>query len=85
MALHNAVDASSLAARYNISSKVNTEMAEGYTKYTVGSHNDYKEARDAREDMRNKGVAGPFVTAYNTGKRITVQEALMITSQKWYR
>ena len=85
MALHNAVDANSLASRYNISSKVNTEMAEGYTKYTVGSHNDYKEARDARENMRNKGVAGPFVAAYNTGKRITVQEALMITSQKWYR
>ena len=85
MALHTAVDASSLASRYNISSTVNTEMAEGYTKYTVGSHSDYKAARDAREDIRNKGVAGPFVTAYNSGKRITVQEALMITSQKWYR
>lgn len=85
MALYKAVDASTLAARYNINSTVNTEMAGGFTKYTVGSHNDYKEARDARETMRNKGVAGPFVTAYNSGKRITVQEALMITSQKWYR
>jgi len=85
MALHKAVDANSLAARYNINSKVNTEMAEGFTKYTVGSHNDYKEARDARESIRDKGVAGPFVTAYNSGKRITVQEALMITNQKWFR
>jgi cell division septation protein DedD len=84
-ALHNAVNANVLATRYNISTKVNTEMADGFTKYTVGSHNDYKEARDAREDVRNKGVAGPFVTAYNSGKRITVQEALMITSQKWFR
>ncbi|MCX6295717.1 MAG: SPOR domain-containing protein [Bacteroidetes bacterium] len=84
-ALHNAVNANVLATRYNISSKVNTEMGDGFTKYTVGSHNDYKEARDAREDVRNKGVVGPFVTAYNSGKRITVQEALMITSQKWFR
>ena len=85
MALYKAVDASSLAARYNINTTVNTEMAAGFTKYTVGSHNDYKEARDARETIKNKGVVGPFVTAYNSGKRITVQEALMITSQKWYR
>lgn len=85
MALYKAVDASSLSSRYNISSTINTEMADGFTKYTVGSHNEYKAARDAREDIRNKGVVGPFVTAYNSGKRITVQEALMITSQKWYR
>jgi cell division septation protein DedD len=84
-ALHNAVDANNLAVRYNINGKVNTEMAEGFTKYTVGSHNEYKEARDSREEIRNKGVVGPFVTAYNIGKRITVQEAIMITSQKWYR
>jgi hypothetical protein len=85
MALYKPVDANTLAARYSINSKINTEMADGFTKYTVGSHTEYKEARDAREDLRNKGVAGPFVTAYNGGKRITVQEALMITTQKWYR
>lgn len=85
MALNKAVDANTLASRYNLNQKINTEMAEGFTKYTVGSHNEYKEARDAREDIKNKGVVGPFVTAYNSGKRITVQEALMITNQKWYR
>lgn len=84
-ALHNAIDANILAARYNINDKVNTEMAEGFTKYIVGSHNDYKGARDSREEIRNKGVADSFVTAYSSGKRITVQEAIMITSQKWYR
>lgn len=84
-ALQNAVNANTLATRYGINEKISTEMADGYTKYTVGAHIEYKSARDSREAIKNKGVAGPFVTAYNSGKRITVQEALMISSQKWYR
>ncbi len=84
-ALRNAVDADKLAMRFNINEKVQTEMAEGYTKYLVGAHNDYKSARDSRETIKSKGVSDAFVTAYNSGKRITVQEALMITTQKWYR
>ena len=84
-ALHRAVEASSLATRYNLNEAIITEMAQGFTKYTVGSHKEYKEAHDAREVVKSKGVVGPFVTAYNIGKRITVQEALMITSQKWFR
>ena len=84
-ALRNAVDADKLAVRFNINEKVQTEMADGYTKYMVGAHNDYKSARDSRETIKSKGVSDAFVTAYNSGKRITVQEALMITTQKWYR
>jgi hypothetical protein len=84
-ALHRAVEANMLATRYNLNESVITEMAQGFTKYTVGSHKEYKSAHDAREVIKSKGVVGPFVTAYNTGKRITVQEALMITSQKWFR
>lgn len=84
-ALHNAKNPDVLATMFNINEQINTEMAEGFTKYTIGSHGEYKSARDARESIKNKGVVGPFVTAYNTGKRITVQEALMITSQKWYK
>jgi hypothetical protein len=84
-ALRNAVQADKLAVRFNISQKIETEMANGFTKYTVGSHAEYKEARDSRETIRAKGVNDAFVTAYNSGKRVTVQEALMISSQKWYR
>lgn len=84
-ALHKAADAQNLAARYHITQTVETEMAEGFTKYLVGSHAEYKAAHDARETIKSKGVNDAFVTAYNSGKRITVQEALMITAQKWYR
>ena len=84
-ALHNARAPEQLAAMYNINQKVNTEMQDGYTKYVVGSHKVYKEAHDARDQIKIKGVSDAWVTAYNKGKRITVQEALMITSQKWYK
>lgn len=84
-ALQNAVGANVLANRFGINEKINMEMAGGFTKYTIGSHNEYKAARDAREVAKNKGVKDAFVTAYNAGSRITVQEALMITKQNWYR
>lgn len=64
---------------------VNAEQVDGLNKYTTGKHSTYQEARDNRETVRSKGVQGPFVVAYSNGKRITVQEALMITSQKWIR
>ncbi len=68
---------------FNISGTINTEQDNGLNKYTTGSFGTYQEARDHRNDIRGKGVNDAFVTAYNGGKRITVQEALMITSQKW--
>ena len=57
-------------------------------KYTIGAFNIYKEARDRRNEIwaeENK-IDDAFVTAYNSGERITVQEALMISKQKaWMR
>ena len=72
-------------SKYGISGKVGMEFHEGWKKYTSGKYSQYKDARDYRETVRIKGIESPFVTAYNNGKRITVQEALMVSSQQWIR
>lgn len=72
-------------SKFALSNKVSMEFHEGWKKYIVGKYNQYKDARDYRETMRSKGVESPFVTAYNSGKRITVQEALMVSNQQWVR
>ena len=74
-----------IANLYKINEPVRPDDGGGFYKYIVGEHDEYKAARDARETFKPKGVIAPFVTAYNRGRRITVQEALMVSSQKWYR
>ena len=75
------------AKLYRFDEKFNIENQDGLFKYTTGHFQVYKAARDGRERITAKyeKFRGPFVTAYNSGDRITVQEALMITSQKWYQ
>lgn len=86
VAAHRVVDASYFKQRHGFDEKFGIENHEGWVKYTTGSHDVYKAARDNRERIRNRyNFRGPFVTAYNDGERITVQEALMITRQKWYK
>lgn len=84
-AFRNAIASDVLAKKFNISETVKSEMAEGYSKFMVGNFNEYKGARDHREGVKQKGCASAFVAAYNGPKRITVQEALMITNQKWFK
>ncbi len=61
-----------------------TENHEGWIKYTIGGFTEYKSARDRREQVTaGYSFPGPFVSAYNNGSRITVQEALMINRQHW--
>lgn len=81
---HQNVSKNYFASKFNLSDAVSTESHEGWIKYLVGKYTEYKQARDKRNDVRNN-VKNAFVTAYNQGKRITVQEALMISNQKWYQ
>jgi len=76
-----------LRKTYKYQEQYGIENHEGWVKYTTGDYNVYKGARDKREQLANAGhnFPGPFVTAYNEGKRITVQEALMISNQKWFK
>lgn len=84
-AFKNAIASEVLSKKFNISETIKSEMAEGYSKFMVGNFNEYKQARTHREDIKQKGCKSAFVVAYNNSKRITVQEALMITGQKWFK
>lgn len=84
-AFRNAIQSDVLSKKFNITETIKSEMADGYSKFMVGNFNEYKEARSHREQVKQKGCNSAFVVAYNGSKRITVQEALMITSQKWFK
>tara|TARA_B100000508_G_scaffold140310_1_gene140928 strand:+ start:3901 stop:5493 length:1593 start_codon:yes stop_codon:yes gene_type:complete len=83
----NVVNPKYFKVRHNFETEFNIENHQGWVKYTTGSYSVYKDARDSRETINaaDHKFDGPFVTAYNSGTRITVQEALMISNQKWYK
>jgi len=81
--LKSPVTASYFANKYKIKN-IKQEQHESYKKFYSGNFSEYKSARDYREEVKTKGIQDAFVIAHKNYTRITVQEALMITNQKWY-
>ncbi len=85
LAGHKTVSNSYIKRHYGFTGSIATENHEGWVKYTTGSFDVYKQARDKRNSLSSYNFPGPFVTAYNQGDRITVQEALMLSKQDWVK
>ena len=72
--------------KFKYRGEIYLENHAGWYKYTTGNYDKYVLARDRREEIKaGYEFRGPFVTAYNAGERITVQEALLISKQKWVK
>jgi hypothetical protein len=83
-ALRKKTETNYFTKNHNVREEIYLNMHEGWHKYTVGNFKEYMSARDHRRTAKsNYKINGSFVTAYNEGSRITVQEALMITKDKW--
>ncbi|MDD4383731.1 MAG: hypothetical protein PHD06_00990 [Bacteroidales bacterium] len=81
---HRPVDIKRYFKRLKITEDVRTESHEGWYKYSIGSFYEYIKARERRNDIwKTTPIDDAFIAAYNNGVRITVQEALMISNQKW--
>jgi hypothetical protein len=83
LAGHRIIGAKYLFEKFNYNGDYDIESHLGWIKYTIGSHSEYQNARNSRNEVKINEFPGPFVSAYNYGERISVQEALIISKQNW--
>jgi len=83
---HKKIVAVPYFSKRKVKEPIDIEMLDGWYKYTIGSFEKYLQARNKRNIVwKQTPIKDAFVTAYNSGQRITVQEALMISNQTWYQ
>ena len=83
---HNRINPKPYFKKLKVNEPIDVEMLRGWYKYTIGTFDKYIKARDKRNVVwKTTPINDAFVTAYNSGERITVQEALMISNQVWYQ
>lgn len=86
LATHQHLSGMQVQRAYAYPGEIRREQHEGWNKYTTGYFTAYRAARDKRVELRKDHLfPGPFVTAYSGKRRITVQEALLISQQNWIR
>ena len=84
-AFRKGIETQVLSKKFKITEEISTDQHDGFTKCLIGNYKEYKEAKNKKEGVKQKGATDAFVAAYNSGKRITVQEALMISNQSWLK
>lgn len=81
---HKLVNTKYYFNKLKIRDNVIVEQIAGWYKYTIQKFESYVSAKNQRNSIwEDSPLRDAFVVAYNGRKRITVQEALMITNQKW--
>jgi len=85
-ASHKLVNVKKFFKKFKVTDQVIVDQHEGWNKYLIAGFGEYKTARDYRQQIWTEtDVHDAFVAAYNNGQRITVQEALMISNQQWFK
>ena len=70
--------------KLNFSLPLVEERDSMWVKYLFGHFDGYSSARNCREDFNERfGFIGPFVVSKRNGQRISVQEALTKTGERW--
>ena len=67
--------------KFNVTDKVYVINISGTYKYYIGGFTTYEEAKAFNEKFKEKFNFGSFITPYKDGQRITIQEALGVTTK----